>query len=204
MLSLEGKFVRLLPLEPADAERLLAAATEDRSSYRFTIVPHDLDSMKLFIGAAIAERDRGASVPFATFDARTGKAVGSTRYMTIDRWGHPDEPAPSKDAAPSALEIGATWLSGSAQRSAINTEAKLLMLRYAFEIWKVERVTLKTDARNQRSRDAIARLGARLDGVLRAWQRAAEGGPRDTAVFSILRGEWSGIRAGLEERLKRG
>ncbi len=193
--------MRLVPLERAHAAQLLAAANEDRSSYRFTNVPEDLAQMEQFIDQARAELDRGACVPFATLDAQTGRAVGSTRFMTIDRWAPPFGSAPAKDSNPDGVEIGSTWLAASAQRTAINSEAKLLMLGHAFETWTVRRVTLKTDARNQRSRDAIARLGAKFDGVLRAWQRAAEGGPRDTAVFSILAAEWPAVRAQLSAKL---
>src|SRR4051812_26647629 len=120
--------------------------------------------------------------------------------MTMERCPAPCQPALPKDHKPDGVEIGSTWLAASAQRTAINSEAKLLMLRHAFETWGVHRVTLKTDARNQRSRDAIERLGAKLDGVLRAWQRAADDGPRDTAVFSILKAEWPLVRARLERR----
>ncbi len=194
MISLAGKFVSLVPLEASHADALLAAAGEDRSTYAFTIVPRDVDQMRQFIAIAQGEATRGVSVPFATIDRRSGKAVGSTRFMALDWWGPYFGPAPSKELPPSGVEIGSTWLAASAQRSVINSEAKLLMLRHAFETWKVERVTLKTDARNRRSRDAIIRLGATEDGVLRAWQLASDGGPRDTAIYSILRSEWPGVR----------
>jgi RimJ/RimL family protein N-acetyltransferase len=201
VISLEGKFVRLVPLDLGHAAALLTAANEDRSSYTFTSVPRDAIEMRMFIHLAQAEYDRGASIPFATVDAKTSRLVGSTRFMSVDRWHPYFEPAPTRDSPPSALEIGSTWLAGSAQRTAINTEAKLLMLRHAFEVWKVQRVTLKTDARNERSRAAILRLGAQLDGVLRAWQLASDGGPRDTAIFSILSGEWPAVRTNLEGAL---
>ena len=203
MLTLEGQFVKLIPLELDHAPALLIAADEDRSSYAFTIVPRDATQMRTFIQLAQAEAERGASVPFATVDARTNRPVGSTRFMAIDRWHPYFKPAPARDCFPSVLEIGSTWLARSAQRTAINTEAKLLMLRHAFEVWHVHRVTLKTDARNLRSRTAIARLGAKHDGVLRAWQLASDGGPRDTAIFSILESEWPEVKANLERALKR-
>ena len=199
MLTLEGQFVRLVPLHPDHATALLAAAQEDRSSYTFTTVPADATQMKTFVALALAEAARGTAVPFATVDAKTGRLIGSTRFMHVDRWHGYFEPAPSPSSNPSAVEIGSTWLAASAQRTAINTEAKLLMLRHAFEVWKVHRVTLKTDARNTKSRAAILRLGATPDGVLRAWQPASEGGPRDTAIYSMLLAEWPAVRARLEQ-----
>jgi RimJ/RimL family protein N-acetyltransferase len=103
---------------------------------------------------------------------------------------------------PDVVEIGATWLAPAAQRTAINTEAKLLMLTHAFEAWRVHRVSLLTDARNERSRAAIARIGARLDGVVRAARVAADGGIRDTAVYSIVEPEWPAVRDALRARLR--
>lgn len=200
MITLDGTFVRLVPLDASHADALLAAANEDRSTYAFTIVPHDADEMRQFIAIAQGEANRGVSVPFATIDRKSGKAVGSTRFMALDWWGPYLGPPPSKEGPPSGVEIGSTWLAASAQRSAVNTEAKLLMLRHAFETWKVERVTLKTDARNTRSRNAIMRLGAKEDGVLRAWQLASDGGPRDTAIYSILRSEWPAVRDRISVR----
>jgi RimJ/RimL family protein N-acetyltransferase len=100
------------------------------------------------------------------------------------------------------VEIGGTWLAPSAQRTAINTEAKLLMLTHAFETWRVHRVSLKTDARNARSRAAILRLGARFDGVVRATRVAADHAIRDDAMYSILDAEWPAVKAALAARLR--
>lgn len=201
MLRLEGQFVQLVPLDFGQATALLAAVNEDRSSYEYSIVPRDPIEMRMFIHLAQADADRGVAVPFATVDAQTGRLVGSTRFMNLDRWHGYFEPHPTRESPPSALEIGCSFLAASAQRSAINTEAKLLMLRHAFEVWKVHRVTLKTDVRNVRSRAAIVRLGAKADGVLRAWQPASDGGPRDTAMYSILIAEWPAVRDGLQRTL---
>src|SRR5207249_11767982 len=112
---------------------------------------------------------------------------GSTRFFDFQRWS----------SGIDAVEIGHTWLSAQAQRTAVNTEAKLLMLRHAFETWRCVRVTLKTDERNERSRRAIERLGAHLDGVLRAYQQGADGAPRNTAYYTILAGEWPEVKSGL-------
>ncbi len=199
MLTLEGKYVRLVPLDLGHSTALLAAANENRSSYTFTVIPRDEIEMRMFIQLARTDAERGVTVPFATVDAQTGRLVGSTRFMNIERWHKYFESAPTRESPPSVLEIGSTWLAESAQRTAINTEAKLLMLRHAFEVWKVHRVTLKTDARNLKSRAAILRLGSKADGVLRAWQLASDGGPRDTAIYSILLEEWLEVRARLEQ-----
>jgi RimJ/RimL family protein N-acetyltransferase len=128
--------------------------------------------------------------------------VGSTRFGTIDFWPWPPgNPNQRGDDVPDAVEIGWTWLAAEAQRSAINTEAKLLMLTHAFEEWRVHRVSLMTDARNERSRRAILRLGAREDGILRAQRPGSDGTIRDTAAFSILEHEWPMIRTQLQSRL---
>ncbi len=150
---------------------------------------------------ALAQRARGEALPFTTFSTATGEVVGSTRFGNLERWG-PASDARS-GATPDAVEIGWTWLAPRAQRRPINTEAKLLMLRFAFERWKVKRVTLETDARNAQSRAAIERLGVRLDGVLRAHMPASDGGVRDSAVYSILAAEWPEVRTRLEARLER-
>ena len=123
-----------------------------------------------------------------------------TNFIILDRWDRYTK-------TPTSIEIGGTWLAASAQRSGVNTEAKLLMLTHAFEVWCVQRVDLKTDARNERSRAAIERIGAKLDGVVRNWQPShvpgEEGQPRDSALYSIIPSEWPSIRAQLQERLAR-
>jgi RimJ/RimL family protein N-acetyltransferase len=135
-----------------------------------------------------------------------GEILGTTRFGNIERWLWP-EPFADRgrtDGEPDAVEIGWTWLRHDAQRTAVNTEAKLLMLGHAFEVWKVTRVALRTDRRNARSRAAIERLGAKLDGVLRSHlPTAADGTIRDTATYSILDGEWESVRRGLLARLGR-
>jgi len=195
VVTFEGEVVRLEPLGPEHVPGLVRAASADRATYRFTTVPDGRVEVERYIAKALAERDAGISLPFATVAG--GEVVGSTRFMNIERW---DWPAGGRD--PDAVEIGSTWLSAAAQRTAVNAEAKLLMLAHAFEVWQVQRVTLKTDARNERSRRAIERLGGHLDGVLRAWQPASDAPrPRDTAIYSILASEWPGVRDGLSGRL---
>jgi RimJ/RimL family protein N-acetyltransferase len=186
---LEGHGVRLEPLALAHVEALLAAAGESRASYALTSVPADRAAMVRYVEAALA----ADCVAFATVWRE--RVVGSTRFGNLERWGAADRI--------DAVEIGWTWLAASAQRTPVNSAAKLLMLDHAFDVWRVHRVTLKTDARNARSRAAIERLGARLDGVLRAHMPAADGGVRDSAVYSILVAEWPGCRARLLDRSTR-
>ncbi len=201
-VTLEGRFVRLEPLTAAHAAGLLAARVGSRETYAFTLVPADKAETKAYIDTALAEQEAGRSLPFATLDRATDRVIGSTRFLNIEFWPWPPGNANQRGAdRPDVVEIGATWLAASAQRTPINTEAKLLMLAHAFDGWRVHRVSLMTDARNRRSRDAIMRLGARFDGVLRAARPASDGTIRDTAVFSILDSEWPAIRTRLSTRL---
>jgi RimJ/RimL family protein N-acetyltransferase len=197
--ELTGRSVRLTPMARADVDGLLAAAVEDRAAYGYTTVPGDRDAMTAHVAGLLALRDRGHDLPFTTRDAGDGRIVGSTRFLWLRSY--------FDRAVPDAVEIGGTWLAASAQRSRINTEAKLLMLTHAFEAWGVQRVDLKTDARNERSRNAIERIGGKLDGVVRNWQPSLvageEGTPRDSALYSIVPSEWPTVRAALEARLAR-
>lgn len=201
-VTLEGRFVRLEPLAPAHAPGLLAAAAGPRDTYGFTLVPKDEAEARAYIENALGEQEAGRAIPFATLDRATGRVVGSTRLFNIEYWpwppGNPNQRGVDR---PDVAEIGWTWLGASAQRTPINTEAKLLMLAHAFDVWRVHRVSLMTDARNQRSRNAIMRLGARFDGVLRAARPASDGTIRDTAAFSILDSEWPAVRTTLSTRL---
>jgi len=195
---LEGSFVRLEPLSHAHVDALCVAATEDRRSYEYTPVPDGAEDVRRHVDELLAERDAGLVVPFAQVDVASNRAVGMTRYMTLRaRTGAP---------LPYAVEIGGTWLAASAQRSAINTEAKYLLLRHAFDEWNVARVDLKSDARNERSRSAIVRIGATFEGVLRRWQPSMvigeEGLYRDSAMYSIIDSEWPIVKAHLELRLR--
>jgi len=203
-VTLQGKHVRLEPLTPAHAAPLAAAACSGpRDSYAFTLVPaNDAEAMN-YIDDALALHAADKALPFATVDAASGVVVGSTRYLNVEFWAWP-EGSPFQRGAhvPDVVEIGSTWLAPAAQRTPINTEAKLLMLTHAFEVWRVHRVSLMTDARNTRSRNAILRLGATFDGVLRAARVAFDGGIRDTAAFSIVEAEWPTVKAGLEAKLR--
>jgi N-acetyltransferase len=196
-LRLDGVHVRLVPLEPSHAPALARAAAGDRATFGLTWVPDGVDDAERYVSIALADQEAGTAVPFATTRAGDGEVVGSTRFMNIERWRW-DNAGPN----PEAVEIGSTWLAPAVQRTPINTEAKLLMLTHAFEVWAVQRVTLKTDARNDRSRNAILRLGAQFDGVLRAHMPAYDGPwPRDSAFYSILATEWPSVRSGLRTKL---
>ena len=134
------------------------------------------------------------------------RVVGATRFLDLAYWPNDPRTAPAPPdgrPAPSAGEVGGTWLARSAQRTAINTEAKLLLLRHAFETWAVHRVTFKTDARNTQSRHAIQRIGATFEGIRRAHLPAVDGTIRDTAYYSILASEWAQIGQRLQEMLDR-
>jgi RimJ/RimL family protein N-acetyltransferase len=204
-LTFVGRHVRLEPLELDHAPALLAAANAARATYAFTLVPRFLAGMEAYVMAALAEQERGESIPFVVKDA-TGAVVGSTRFMCVERWTWPEDlpPPPPVPDGPDAVEIGYTWYAERVQRTALNTEAKLLLCTHAFERWRVRRVTWKTDSRNERSRAAIARLGAKLDGVLRAHRAGADNQVRSTAFFSMLAEEWPDARQALIQRLERG
>lgn len=172
---------------------LMRAALEDRQSYNFTTVPANETQMTIHIEGLLRESELGLVVPFAQVANHSQRVVGMTRFLTL-------RSLPGA-AVPFATEIGGTWLAATAQRTGLNTEAKFLLLRHAFEEWRVARVDFKTDVRNERSRAAIARLGASLEGTLRQWQPSLvpgeEGKFRDTAMFSIVAAEWPHIQTRL-------
>ncbi|MEV6670197.1 GNAT family protein [Streptomyces sp. NPDC051162] len=209
---LHGRGVRLEPLGERHVEALAAAAAEGRGGYVFTPVPHGVEATKRYVAEAVAARIAGRALPFAVVRAADGLVVGSTRFCELDYWQGPVPwpPAPREPlgdpltAVPDATEIGGTWLSPRARGTGINTEAKLLLLRHAFETWGVRRVSLRADARNLRSRAAIERLGAALEGVRRAHTRGLDGMVRGTAFYSILDEEWPHVRERLEQRVAAG
>jgi len=197
--ELSGRLVRLVPLAPAHVDDLVATATENRASYAYTEVPATRDEMTGYIQRCLSEHAKGMGVTFVQIRVTDERVVGSTRFQVVRT--RPGE------TIPYAVEIGGTWLSTSAQRTGINVEAKLLLLTHAFEVWRVGRVDFKTDARNGRSREAIAALGADFEGILRNWQPSYVAGEeeqlRDSAMFSIVDREWPEIRERLKDRLVR-
>ncbi|MGH9272189.1 MAG: GNAT family N-acetyltransferase [Ilumatobacteraceae bacterium] len=196
--TLTGSVVELVPLDRHQANALAEAAHDERSTYDFTEVPSSPAHAADYIERLLADRDAGRVVPFAQRRVTDGDLVGCTRFMELRWWHgrpHPDE-----------VEIGGTWLSADAQRTKLNTEAKLLLLRHAFDVWNVTRVALCTDARNTRSRTAIERIGARFEGVLRHHRpshvRDERGRPRDSAMFAITDHDWPAVAVTLQERLE--
>jgi RimJ/RimL family protein N-acetyltransferase len=184
---LEGEHVRLEPLSPAHRRALESAAEPDIFRY-MPQGPFSSWGFDGYFDAALAAAATGRQVAFATVEQRSDTAIGSTRYADISV--HDER-----------LEIGYTWLARAWWRTAANTEAKLLMLRHAFEDLGAGRVLLKTDRRNERSRRAIERLGAKEEGVLRRHMRMDDGIFRDTVMYSIIVDEWPAVRGFLEGRL---
>jgi RimJ/RimL family protein N-acetyltransferase len=204
-ITLEGRFVRLLPLTNAHVRPLLSAAAGSRESFQYTWVPEPTTAdITRYISAAVAAFEAGAAHPFVTVRIDSpDTVVGSTRFLNLEYW--PDATGhPSTRDFPDAVEIGATWLSHDAQRTQVNTEAKLMMLTYAFETWGVQRVALRTDARNTQSRANIERIGAQYEGTLRHHKHSTDGannGLRDTATYSIIREEWDSVKTSLQVKL---
>jgi RimJ/RimL family protein N-acetyltransferase len=198
---LRGNTVMLRPLTKADAGALAAAASESRTEFIYTRVPHGLEEAEQYIAAALADREAGRRMPFAIL--WNDRVVGSTSYLDVQHWRWPAGSSLQRTDAPDVVEIGATWLAASAQRTRCNTEAKYLLLSHAFDVWLVHRVALKTDERNTRSRRAIERLGARFEGVRRADMPGQDGSVRSSAYYSIVRPEWPATRETLEEALVR-
>lgn len=200
--TLHGRLVTLVPLAESDVDELTVAASESRSRYRFAHVPDGRAEMHGWVRRVLAEQAAGRSIPFVI--RSTGGAVVGTTSMHLDRWRWPAGSDLARGDFPDAVEIGSTWLADSAQRTGVNTEAKLMLLTHAFETWRVHRVRLRTDARNMRSRQAIERLGARPDGILRGDFPGADGTVRDSAYYSILAPEWPEVRDALTARLRAG
>lgn len=193
---LHGSLVRLEPLSVSHGEDLAVSVEEDRGAYDFTRVPHAWE-IEEYLTAYFEQTKSGKLVPFTQLRQGDGRAVGCTAYWDPRFW-------PGRSQL-YAIEIGWTWLAASAQRTGINVEAKLLLLEYAFETLGVVRVDLKTDARNERSRRAIERLGAQFEGVLRNWSQSHAPGEqgllRDSAMFSVIASEWPPTKATLCRRL---
>lgn len=199
--TLTGSYIRLEPLELRHAEALAAASAGNPQLYQWSAVPQTRDAVRDYIETALAWRNAGTAVPLAILRVADGAVLGSTRFFDLEQWRWPQGHPRHGRLTPDVCEIGYTWLSAGAIRTAANSEAKLLMLTYAFEVWQVLRVCLHTDARNQRSRAAIERIGGKFEGVLRAHRMAADFTPRDSYRYSIVAGEWPETRRKLERLL---
>jgi RimJ/RimL family protein N-acetyltransferase len=199
--ELRGKHVRLELLDPRHAEGLAAASAEDPSLYRWSPVPQGKLEAEAYIATALAWRDTGTAVSFATVRIVDGVVIGSTRFFNLEQWAWPAGHALHGRTTPDACEIGYTWLARSAIRTAANTEAKLLMLTHAFETWNVLRVCFHTDMRNEQSRAALGRIGGQFEGILRSHRMAADFIARDSARFSIVAAEWPGVKERLREKI---
>ena|ERR1022692_215999 len=189
-VTLEGLVVRLEPVRREHAEIFWEVA-RDALDDIFQWIPYRMktrEDFQVLVEKAFAEQERGESVVFATAERNSGRVIGSTRFMNIDRMSR-------------RMEIGSTWIAPAWQRTAVNTEAKYIMLRHAFEEWKCIRVELKTDALNHKSRNAILRIGAKEEGTLRRHVVTWTGRVRDSVYFSILDAEWPGVKRRLEDKL---
>lgn len=202
-MVLTGKHVRLEPLRREHVDGLIKAAKADSSLYKWTYAPLGADSAARYIETALALKAAGTAVPFCIFRVADGAIIGSTRFWNMMWWAWPAGHEWHGRQTPDVCEIGHTWLTRSAIRTAANTEMKLLMLGHAFDEWRVHRVSLHTDERNESSRAAITRLGAKFEGILRAHRIAGDATPRNSARFSILASEWPEVKARLEGFLKR-
>jgi N-acetyltransferase len=206
-LLLQGRHIRLEPLEYRHVDGLAAAAAVDASLYQWSPVPQGKVEATTYIDTALAWQDAGTAVPFAIISlddsVNDGLVIGSTRFWNLERWSWPHGHPRHGRSVPDACEIGYTWLTRSAIRTAANTEAKLLMLTHAFETWQVLRVCFHTDTRNQRSRAALERIGGKFEGILRAHRMAADYIPRDSVRFSIVAAEWPEVKERLRDLLDR-
>lgn len=200
--TLQGSHVLVRPLVLDDADDLARAAAESREHYGFTDVPDGIDDARRFIADAFELAVAGERMAFAV--EWDGQVVGTTSYWEMRPWRWLAGSTLQRAEIPDVVEIGSTWYAASAQRTPVNTETKLLMLGHAFDVWQVHRVSFRTDVRNERSRRAIERLGARLDGFRRADMPGQDGSVRDSAYFSIVRAEWPDVRARLTARLSAG
>src|ERR1700722_1765216 len=192
-VTLAGSVVRLEPIRREHAD-LFWEVAQDGLDEIFRWIPYRMQTQEdfhLLVAKALQEQERGESVVFTTVESGSGHVIGSTRFMNVDRNNR-------------RVEIGSTWIAPAWQRTAVNTEAKYLMLRHAFEVWGCFRVELKTDALNEKSRNAILRLGAKEEGTLRRHVVTWTGRVRDSVYFGILDSEWPEVKARLEEKLRAG
>jgi len=187
-VTLQGQFVRLEPLKIEHVD-VLWSVGQDPDLWKWT--PYHIktrEEMHTYIQAALDGQELGTALPFVTIEQATDRVVGSTRFGNIDAPNH-------------RAEIGWTWIGQPWQRTAVNTEAKFLLLQHAFEVWRCIRVELKTDVLNERSRAAILRIGAKQEGIFRHHMITDSGRLRDTIYFSIINDEWPAVKERLQAKL---
>jgi len=189
-IALDGEYVRLEPLRPEHTEDLIAVGLGHDLFRWFPYRIATEDDMRTFVRVSLSAQEAGTTIPFVTVERTTGRVVGSTSFLAIDRANH-------------RLEIGATWIAPAWQRTACNSEAKYLQLRHCFEDLGCLRVEFKTDALNEKSRAALQRLGAVQEGIFRNHMICPGGRRRDSVYFSVIDSEWPELRRRLEERLRR-
>jgi len=198
---LSGRHIRLEPLEHRHVEALAAASADELSLYQWSPVPQGIPAATRYVETALAWRDEGRAVPFATVRLSDGTVIGSTRFFEVERWAWPADHKRHGRPFPDACEIGYTWLARASIRTPVNTEAKFLMLTHAFEEWQVLRVCFHTDARNLRSRAALERIGGKFEGILRSHRMAADFIARDSVRYSMIASEWPETKKRLQEML---
>jgi RimJ/RimL family protein N-acetyltransferase len=188
-VTLEGNWVRLEPMTIDQVEPLSEVGLEE-SIWRWTLGRcESVEDIRRYVESALDEERRGVSLPFVTVEKASGKIIGSTRFGNIE-------------TANRKAEIGWTWINPAWQRTFVNTETKLLMLAHAFETWKCIRIELKTDALNEKSRNAILRIGAKQEGILRHHMITDSGRFRDSVIFSIIDKEWESVKENLTTKLR--
>ncbi len=187
-VTLEGKNIRLEPLKREHAEILFEIALNKEIWHWTTTNIEKFEDMERYIQTALKEREQELTLPFVTIDKASNEIVGSTRFGNIS-------------VQDRHAEIGWTWINPKWQRTYVNTEAKLLMLKHAFETWKCIRIEIITDVFNEKSRNAILRLGAKQEGILRKHLIVDSGRIRDSVVFSVIDSEWQEIKGNLEKKL---
>jgi RimJ/RimL family protein N-acetyltransferase len=188
-VTLESRLVRLEPLSLSHVPELCKVGLDSNLwTITMTLIRNEAE-MRQYVETALRSQDAGTALPFATIDKKSGRVAGSTRFGNIDKVNR-------------RVEIGWTWLGKEFQRTHVNTEAKYLMLRHAFEVWGCYRVEFKTDVINEKSRNALKRIGAKEEGILRRHQITASGRVRDSVYYSILDHEWAEVKRMLSEKIQ--
>ncbi|HEY5055227.1 MAG TPA: GNAT family protein [Acidobacteriaceae bacterium] len=201
---LKGRALRLETLGMQHADGLVAASAIDPSLYRWSAVPVGREAVENYIATATELREAGKALAFAAVREPDGLVIGAARFFDIEQWAWPAAHRQHARANPDVCEIGYTWFSAPSIRTAANTETKLLMLTHAFEAWGMLRVCFHTDARNDRSAAALARIGARFEGILRTHRLAVDCAVRDSKRYSIVADEWPEVKKNLLAKLDRG